>query len=247
MTVVRVRTSAGWQDLTLAGPPGTPSDATPSAKGIIKLAGDLAGSADLPAIASGVIVDADVNAAAAIKGSKLNFNIGSSPPGSPSTGDLWIYNGTAGIYWMFIYDNSEATNKWKFVGGPPLRAGRATDETFTEGASYVNAGTALAVTLPRAGDYYFEHFCNIFVSGQTAAANAAAKITISNGSLEINDSSILQGYCASGSAVGGMAHGVNTGATASATLTQQYLMPSAAGGTAHVRWRNIAVWPIRVI
>lgn len=46
-------------------------DATASVKGILQLAGDLAGIATAPAIAAGVIVDADVNAAAAIASSKL--------------------------------------------------------------------------------------------------------------------------------------------------------------------------------
>jgi len=52
---------------------GAASDATTSAKGIVQLAGDLAGTAASPQIAAGVIVDADVNAAAAITESKLNL------------------------------------------------------------------------------------------------------------------------------------------------------------------------------
>src|SRR5262252_7974705 len=42
---------------------GTPADATTSSKGIVQLAGDLAGTAASPQIAAGVIVDADVAAA----------------------------------------------------------------------------------------------------------------------------------------------------------------------------------------
>lgn len=42
---------------------GVPADATTSTKGIIQLAGDLAGTAASPQIAAGVITDADVNAA----------------------------------------------------------------------------------------------------------------------------------------------------------------------------------------
>ena len=41
----------------------TPADATTSTKGIVQLAGDLAGTAASPQIAAGVITDADVNAA----------------------------------------------------------------------------------------------------------------------------------------------------------------------------------------
>jgi hypothetical protein len=50
-----------------------PSDATTGAKGIVQLAGDLAGTAASPQIATGVIVNADVNASAAIAESKLNL------------------------------------------------------------------------------------------------------------------------------------------------------------------------------
>jgi hypothetical protein len=55
MTAIKVKTASGWRDMFTAGPPGTPSDATPSAKGIIKLAGDLSGSADSPQIAGGAV------------------------------------------------------------------------------------------------------------------------------------------------------------------------------------------------
>lgn len=51
----------------------TPADATTSTKGIVQLAGDLAGTATSPQIAAGAIVDADVNAAAAIQESKLTL------------------------------------------------------------------------------------------------------------------------------------------------------------------------------
>jgi PKD repeat protein len=50
---------------------GTPPDATTTSKGIVQLAGDLAGTAASPQIAAGVIVDADINTAAAIGVAKL--------------------------------------------------------------------------------------------------------------------------------------------------------------------------------
>ena len=50
---------------------GRTPDATAAVKGLIQLAGDLAGTAAAPAIAAGAVVDADVNASAAIAESKL--------------------------------------------------------------------------------------------------------------------------------------------------------------------------------
>jgi Repeat of unknown function (DUF5907) len=53
-----------WNGSTwVAASGGTPADATTSTKGIVQLAGDLAGTAASPQIAAGVIVDADVAAA----------------------------------------------------------------------------------------------------------------------------------------------------------------------------------------
>lgn len=50
---------------------GAMVDATTSTKGAVQLAGDLAGTAASPQIAAGAVVDADVNASAAIAESKL--------------------------------------------------------------------------------------------------------------------------------------------------------------------------------
>lgn len=58
-------------DLTAQGT--TAPDADAVTKGIVQLTGDLAGTAASPQIATGVIVNADVNAAAAIAYSKLNL------------------------------------------------------------------------------------------------------------------------------------------------------------------------------
>ena len=55
---------------------GSVSDATTISKGIIQLAGDLAGTAASPQIAAGAIVNADVNVGAAIARSKLDFGAG---------------------------------------------------------------------------------------------------------------------------------------------------------------------------
>jgi Repeat of unknown function (DUF5907) len=52
---------------------GSVADATTTSKGQVQLAGDLAGTAAAPQIAPGAIIDADVNAAAAIGESKLNL------------------------------------------------------------------------------------------------------------------------------------------------------------------------------
>ena len=244
-----------------------PGDATASVKGLVQLAGDLGGTAAAPAIAAGVIVNADVNAsaaiaksklasldvvnadvnaAAAIAGSKLGLNISATAPGSPSDGDLWIYNGISGVYWMFVYKSS--TSKWIFVGGGPKRTGIATDETFTDNSTYVNpATTGPQVVLPFAGDYYFVANSNLYYASEGAALDGIGhKVEISSGSLETNDSSIAQAMSSAGVGVSCASQGVNTGASASGTLTMKYAATANAAGTPHARWRMLAVWPIQV-
>jgi hypothetical protein len=61
----------GATDVTINA--GTAPDADASTKGLVQLAGDLAGTAASPQIAAGAIVNADINAAAAIAESKLNL------------------------------------------------------------------------------------------------------------------------------------------------------------------------------
>ena len=56
-----------------AGAGAGPADATTSSKGIVQLAGDLAGTAVAPVVAAGAIVDSKVGAAAAIQESKLSL------------------------------------------------------------------------------------------------------------------------------------------------------------------------------
>jgi hypothetical protein len=179
-----------------------------------------------------------------VEGREVQWHTGATPPASPQAGDLWMLPVT-NAWWLFCYDPSEPTFKWKFIGGGPLRGGVATDETFTQSASYVNAATVCAVTFPRAGDYFAQHVCDFYISGQTAAGTMQAKLTISAGSLEINDSTIAQAMTQTGFAVTAKGQGVNTGTVAGGTLTQQY-QAVGLGGTAHVRWRQISVWPIRV-
>lgn len=49
MPAIRVRTSTGWQDLIVMGP-STAADASTGSKGVLQLAGDLGGTANLPTV-----------------------------------------------------------------------------------------------------------------------------------------------------------------------------------------------------
>lgn len=118
------------------------------------------------------ILNSDVAAAAAIIASKLQWGAGTSPPGSPSTGDLWFYEDVAnGIYWLLRYNSAQTTYKWECVGGSPLQ------QCDTSGSSrqnssdntWQNIAGVSSVTLARAGEYLVRFGCgNIEV---TSSAN----------------------------------------------------------------------------
>lgn len=80
------------------------------------------------------------------------WHIGSTPPSSPSNGDTWMYNGATGIWWMFVYDNTEATYKWKFVGGSPYGVG-PTGATTGSPTTWTAIGAIGSYSFPRSGYY----------------------------------------------------------------------------------------------
>lgn len=123
-------------------------------------------------IAPNTITNVEVAAAAAILGSKLNWSVGTSPPGSPLAGDIWVYQGS-GLYWMFVWDTSETTYKWKFVGGGPYKAEVPTNETRAGGGGGAIADLATVgpdFVVPRTGHYNFTWG---FAAGNFAAASQA--------------------------------------------------------------------------
>jgi hypothetical protein len=122
-----------------------------------------------------------------LEGRQVNFHVGSTPPSSPQNGDLWIYNGIAGIYWMFVYDNSEITYKWKFIGGSPAFASDDNNSGNSTSTSFVTKGPTL--TLPRAGEYLVR-WAGAALPG--AAAAFTMFIGIKVGSTDSTDAQAIQ-------------------------------------------------------
>ncbi|MEY4383542.1 MAG: hypothetical protein RI995_1084, partial [Bacteroidota bacterium] len=94
------------------------SDASTSAKGIVKLAGDLSGTADLPTIGDGKVTTEKI-ADQAITVAKLEFGLGNA-------GSILMSNGTTAIWITEVYqflstkgDNSSKTFNlpFKYAGG----------------------------------------------------------------------------------------------------------------------------------
>ena len=222
-------------------------------------------------IATGTIADTDIASAAAISYSKLNLsgsvtngdlaggikgnnlalNIGPSPPSSPSNGDLWIYTDSpgTGYYWMFVYDSSETTYKWKFIGGAPLIGENSSDNTFTDNGTVQDASTpGPSVTLPRAGDYEVVAQAALFFATQ-AALRVMEHFCVASSGTWLNGTAtsvFASNETTAGRLIAGSGKNRLRGASASATITMKYVAETDTG-TAHTSDRAIYVKPIRVI
>lgn len=64
-----------------------------------------------------------------------------------------IADAATGVLWHLVYESTETTYKWRYIGGPPLVVTLLTAEG-TSSATYVDLTTpGPTVVAPRAGDY----------------------------------------------------------------------------------------------
>jgi hypothetical protein len=128
--------------------------------------GALAGTYPNPSLAAGAVSGAAIPDAS-IEGRKLSTHVGTSPPASPSAGDLWIMP-FAGCYWQFMYDPTEPTYKWKFIGGAPFAVQDTTDVgTSAPTVQWIAIQQAAGQTIPRNGVYVVEYGDSAGISGMT--------------------------------------------------------------------------------
>jgi hypothetical protein len=176
-------------------------------------------------------------------------------PGSPVDGQeiYYLADATNGIVWHLRYRAFQANGttpnpsayKWEFLGGAPLRANVDTDQTFTAAATYVDAATVgPQITLPLAGDYTYHFNLNLYVSGQTAAGNGAAGLSLAGAQPAVPD--LGQVYLASG--IGGVParNGALLSQPAARVVKVVQSIGTALGGTPHTRMRELQIIPVRV-
>ena len=116
----------------------------------------LNGSLDASNLAAGSVDRSELATGFNYKVTQSDFSSG--PPGSPTTGDIWIALSPLGMAgaWQFVYrPEMSGTNDWLFIGGAPYSVVNGTIVSTTSTAFTVIDGTAPSITLPRAGDYYF--------------------------------------------------------------------------------------------
>jgi hypothetical protein len=252
-----------------AGPPGQgvpPGGATGQA--LIKSAnndyattwtgpgGDLAGTyaaPTVPTVRGGLVPVARTDAAGGdLTGTYPNPRVSiatvTALPASPFDGQeiYFIADDANGVIWHLRYRaTSGSTSKWEFVGGPPMTATVDSDDTFAEGATYVNPAPNVGPTIvvPLTGNYALTMTANFYIASQTAAGNANLALSI-GGAVPVAPNNAA-GYISAGSAVTVTKNG--TAATTSGNgFRLQYNVPVAIGGTAHVRWRALQIVPVNV-
>jgi hypothetical protein len=142
-----------------------------------------AGAAALTTLSSfsrTLLDDADAAAARATIGAPT-WTINATPPSSPADGDLWVYpaDSTTGVYWTFIYQSSQTTYKWVFVGGNEMASRGPLSNAIN---SYTQVGTSgwyyspteMSLTAPFAGDYLLGGFVSTNANGGAAKAYTIA-------------------------------------------------------------------------
>lgn len=170
-----------------------------------------------------------------------SWHVGTTPPSTPSTGDTWVYQGS-GFYWLFVYDSTEATYKWKFVGGPPLTAQVSTLET-TASTTYVALTTAGPnITLPRAGDYIVEQSAMAEGNGAAGTSFRMSYDIGATGAVD-GDSAWAQSSGVNALYASLYRKQLKTGLSA-VTLTSKYKVSANSSDWAN---RQMSVTPVRVI
>lgn len=165
-------------------------------------------------------------------------------PGSPTDGQEINYLADAvnGIVWHLKYRAASASAyKWEYVGGPPLSAEVAAQQTTSNGAYADLATVGPSITLPLAGDYDVEHGCYVQTS---ATADTAGYMSYSIGATGAVDADGIIGYGGTAANVGqNVFRRQRKAALAAVTLVAKY---RKGGGSPLFQYRRIAATPVRV-
>jgi len=171
----------------------------------------------------------------------LRANYATTLPVSPSDGDqaILVDSTTSPTYqWLFRYNASNSTAyKWEFIGGSKL-SGYVDAGGTTASTTYVEVGSTLTLTLPRAGIYTVDHGC--YTDGPEAYASFAS-FTI--GAAAPSDSNGIQWY---GSGTSGSKAVVGVQITAAASDTLIYKVKIGGGAAATFAKKGMTVTPVRV-
>jgi hypothetical protein len=214
------KAAGAWPGTALPVPAGTPSDATTSAKGVVQLAGDLAGTAALP---------------------QLKVPYGTTLPASPADGQeaILVDSTTNPNYqWRFRY-NAASTSpyKWGFIGGSPWMGRIDTNETTTSASFADLTTTGPQIALPRAGVYELGMSVEMTNNGTGFCIAAPAEVGVANYESLGVAANAGAGIWTTPASLASLA------VTGSLTVKLVYRV---TGGTGSFQSRSFSVRPIRV-
>ena len=166
-------------------------------------------------------------------------------PSTAGDGDeiLFVDSLSAPTYaWHLKYISAKSTNKWQFVGGSPMVAEVAANESMTS-TTYAALTTAgPSVTVPVAGDYLVEFGALI----RGGSDNALPSMSFSVGGTAASTADrIDQGPSTAEQTYASVSRAVKKSAVAaSSAITAKYKVTSAGTGDFENRW--LKVTPIAV-
>lgn len=101
-------------------------------------------------------------------GSGPTWTYAATPPGSPTTGDIWVYcdaDPNSTFTWMFRYNSGNTTYDWEFIGGAPQHASQASGIVSAAASNTWSSALWTPFTVPRDGDYLVHFGCAVVVNG----------------------------------------------------------------------------------
>ena len=168
--------------------------------------------------------------------------LAAGPPGSPTTGDMWIATAvdSNGTSWAFQYDSTQTTYKWIFIGGPAVEVMVDTSETSVSGTYADLATVGPSFTLARGGDYIIE---------QGVQVNGSVSLRIGTSySIGASAAQVADETSTVNAAAGGELHAYRSqrklGIAAASAIVMKYKTNAA---TATFAYRFLKFTPIRII
>jgi hypothetical protein len=167
------------------------------------------------------------------------------PTGTILEGTEIYFQAAAGVNWHLRYRAAGAPYPWEYIGGPPLRAAIDTDQTYAEGATYVDTATpGPQITLPLAGDYTYNYTAGLYIATQTAGGTPVAGLSLGGAQPVVPD--IASNYTIAGGGINAGRSGLLTSQPISRVVKMMYGAGTAMGGTAHARMRDLQITPVRL-
>lgn len=174
--------------------------------------------------------------------------LAAGPPASPQDGDIWIATAVDanGTTWKFVYDSTQTTYKWLFVGGAPITTSDGGNNPTTTSATFVEGDANCRITVARAGDYVVEAGGRLSTVAVSTLAQAALGTTTSLGTSIIGEARASIGTTVTDFRAGYYGVARLTGLSASAIVCQSLRNGSADGQIIGYSFRSMRVIPVRI-